>query len=203
LQAMPLQVYGTHDCIVAGLHVPAPSQTRPSVWAVAFTGQAGAAHEVPAAKTSQTPFPSQNPVCPQVAAPAFTHELVGSVPPLGTGAHVPAVAASAHDRQVPVQAVRQQTPCEQKVLLHSVPSAQVAPGALSPQVPFVHTAGGSQSALAEQAARQAEAPHRNGEHELAAGVTQAPAPSHVEAGVNVAVPARQLAAPQGVPCGNF
>lgn len=183
--------------------MPTPSHTRPSVWVVAFTGQSGAAHDVPAAKTSQTPLPSQNPVIPQVIAPAFLHELVGSVPPLGTGAHVPAVAASAHDRQVPVQSVRQQTLCEQKPLPHSVPSAQVAPGALRPQVPFVHTAGGAQSALAEQAARQAEAPHWKGAQELAPGVTQAPAPSQVEAGVNVAVPAGQLAAPQGVPCGYF
>jgi hypothetical protein len=185
------------------LQVPAPSHTRPSVWVVAFTGQFGAAHDVPAAKTSQAPLPSQNPVIPQLAAPAFMHELVGSVPPLATGAQVPAVAASAHDRQVPVQAVRQHTPCEQKPLPHSVPSAQVAPGALRPQVPFVQTAGGAQSAFAAQAARQAKAAHWNGAHELAAGVTQAPAPSQVEAGVNVAVPAGQLAAPQGVPCGYF
>jgi hypothetical protein len=185
------------------LQVPAPSHTRPSVWVVAFKGQAGAAQDVPAAKTSQRPLPSQNPVVPQLAAPAFTHEPVGSVPPLATGAHVPGVAASAHDRQVPVHAVRQHTPCEQKPLPHSVPSAQVAPGALRPQVPFVHTAGGSQSALAAQAARQAEAPHSKGEHELVPGVTQAPAPSQVEAGVNVAVPAGQLAAPQGVPCEYF
>jgi len=125
------------------------------------------------------------------------------VPPLGKGAQVPAVATSAHDRQVPVQAVRQHTPCEQKPLPHSVPSAQVAPGGLSPHEPFAHTAGGAQSASAAHAARQAAAPHRNGKHEPAAGVTQAPAPSQVEAGVKVAPPAGQLAAPQGVPCANF
>jgi hypothetical protein len=170
---------------------------------VAFAGHAGGAHGVPAPKTSQAPLPSQKPVVAQLAAPAFTHEFVGSVPPLATGAQVPAVATIAHDRQVPVQAVRQHTPCEQKPLAHSVRSAQVAPGGLSPHDPFVHVAGGSQSASAAQAARHAAAPHRNGKQELAAGVTQAPAPSQVEAGVKVAAPAGQLAAPQGVPCANF
>ena len=142
--------------MLAGLHVPAPSHARPSVCSVAFAGHEGGAHGVPAAKSSQAPLPSQNPVVAQVAAPAFAHALVGSAPPLGTGAQVPAVVVRAHERHVPVQAVRQQTPCAQKPLPHSTPSAHVAPGPLRPQDPALHTAGASQSASAAQLALQAE-----------------------------------------------
>jgi hypothetical protein len=165
----------------------------------------GGAHGVPAAKRSQAPLPSQKPVVPQLAAPELAHVFVGSAPPDGTGAQVPAVAGSAHDRHVPAQAVLQHTPCAHTPLPHSAPSAQAAPGDLRPHEPFVHTAGVSQSALAAQVALHAEAPQRNGKHELAAGVTHAPAPSHVDAGVYVAPDPEvgQLASPQGVPCANF
>ena len=47
-QVVPLQVYGAQDCIVADLHVPAPSQLRASVAVVVPVGQTGAAHCVPA-----------------------------------------------------------------------------------------------------------------------------------------------------------
>jgi hypothetical protein len=203
LQAEPLHRYGSHDCVLAGLQLPAPSHARPSVWTMAFAGQEGGAQGVPASKSAHVPLPSQNPVVPQVAAPAFMHLFVGSAPPAGTGAHVPGVAGSAHDRHVPVQAVRQQTLCAQNPLPHSVPSAHVAPGALSPQEPLVHTAGASQSASAAQLALHAWAPQRKGKHELAAGVTQAPEPSQVEPGVKVVVPAGQLGSPHGVPCANL
>jgi hypothetical protein len=98
--------------------------------------------------------------------------------------------------QVPVQALLQQTPWAQNPVVHSVPSAQTAPGGLRPQEPLLQTAGGAQSASAVQALLQTEEPQRNGKHELEAGVTQAPAPSQVEPGVKV-VP-RQLAPLQGV-----
>jgi hypothetical protein len=129
--------------------------------------------------------------------------FVGSVPPAGTGVQVPAVAARAHERQRPVQSVLQQTPCAQKPLAHSLPSAHVAPGDLRPHEPFVHIAGGPQSSSVVQLALHAEAPQRNGKHEVAPGVTQAPAPSHVEPGVKVVVVGGQLGSPQGVPCANF
>jgi hypothetical protein len=123
------------------------------------------------------------------------------VAPLGTGVQVPGDVASAHDRHVPVQAVLQQTPCAQKPLAHSVPSPQTEPGALSPQEPAVQTAGVWQSASAAQLALHASAPQRNGKHELAGGVTQAPAPSQVEPGVKVVL--GQLGSPHDVPCANF
>jgi hypothetical protein len=67
----------------------------------------------------------------------------------------------------------------------------------------LQTAGASQSASAAQLALHAEAPHRKGKHDVAMGVTQAPAPSQVEAGVNVVPPVGQLGSPHGVPCANF
>jgi hypothetical protein len=48
-QAVPLQLYGAHDCVVAGLHAPAPSQLRARVAVVAPAGQDADAHSVPAA----------------------------------------------------------------------------------------------------------------------------------------------------------
>jgi hypothetical protein len=185
--------------------VPAPSHVRPSVWVVAPAGQAGGAHDVPAPKSWQAPAPSQNPVVPQLAAPAFAHVPVGSAPPPGTGAHVPAVAASAHDRHVPVQAVLQHTPCAHVPDAHSAPSAHAAPGDLRPHEPFVHTAGATQSASAVHVALHAEPPQRKGKHEDAVGVTHVPAPSHVEPGVNVVpgIVVGQLASAHGTPCAYF
>ena len=43
-----LQVKGKQDWVVAGLHVPAPSQERTSVPSVEPAGQEDAAHWVPA-----------------------------------------------------------------------------------------------------------------------------------------------------------
>jgi sortase (surface protein transpeptidase) len=45
----------------------------------------------------------------------------------------------------------------------------------------------------------APVPHLNGTHELAGGVTHAPAPSQVDAGVSVTPLAGHVAAPHGVP----
>jgi len=59
--------------------------------------------------------------------------------------HVPAVPASAHDRQLPVQALMQQVPCSQKPLAQSPGAEQVAPlGFLAHEVPL-HTLGATQS----------------------------------------------------------
>lgn len=189
--------------MLAGLHVPAPSHVRPSVCVVPTAGHDGGAHDVPAGKRSQAPLPSQKPVVPQLAGPAFTHELVGSTPPAGTGVHVPAVTASAHDRHVPAHAVLQHAPCAQKPEPHSVFSAQAAPGALRPHSPPVQTAGASQSPSPAQVALQAAAPQVNGKHDVAAGVTQAPAPSHVAPGVKVVLDVGQLGPAHGVPWAYF
>jgi hypothetical protein len=124
---------------------------------------------------------------------------VGSAAPEATGAHVPSAEASAQDMQLPMQAVRQQTPCEQKPVAHSVPSPQVAPGDLRPHDPPAHTDGAWQSASALHVPLHAATPHLYGAHEVDVGFTQVPAPSQAEPGVNVVEPAGQEASAQGVP----
>jgi hypothetical protein len=77
-----------------------------------------------------------------------------------TGVQVPAApdSESAHDMQVPVQAVAQQTPCAQMPLLHSPPAAQMAPLGLGPHEPFVQKFPGAQSPSVTQVALQALVP---------------------------------------------
>jgi hypothetical protein len=64
-----LHTNGKQDWVVAGLHVPAPSQERTSVSTVEPAGQEAGAHWVPAAYSWQAPAPLQNPVVPQLPAP--------------------------------------------------------------------------------------------------------------------------------------
>ena len=92
-------------------------------------------------------------------------------------------------------------PIAQIPLLHSIPSPQVAPLGLRPHDPPLQTPGGAQSASAVQDDLHTAVPQRNGKHEVADGVTQVPAPSHVAPGVNVVVFAGQVAILHGVPCG--
>jgi hypothetical protein len=77
-----------------------------------------------------------------------------------------------HDRHAPVQAVRQQVPCSQKPLEHSVAPVQAVPLGFLPQLPPVQTLGATQSALVVQVTRQLP-------------LAQVPAPSQARAGVNV------------------
>jgi hypothetical protein len=56
--------------------------------------------------------------------------------------------------QFPLQAVRQQTPCAQNPLLHSVPAPQAAPRGLRPQLMAVQTLPVVQSAEVVHEARQ-------------------------------------------------
>jgi hypothetical protein len=63
---------------------------------------------------------------------------------------VPGAVVSAQDWQVPVQAVAQQTDCEQNLDVHSAPVTQACPGGLRPQEPLMQTAGEAQSELAVQ-----------------------------------------------------
>jgi hypothetical protein len=115
----------------------------------------------------------------------------------------PVEPASAHDWQTAVQEVWQQTPWLQKVLLHSLPPAQVRPSSLRPQSPLVQTAGVAQSASAVHDALQIAAPQRYGKQLLADGVTQVPLPSHDEMGVKVVVALGQVEPAQLVPFAYF
>jgi hypothetical protein len=96
-----------HELVVAALQAPPPSQVRAalSVEVVQLWG----AHCVPVAKKRQAPLPSQLPSKPQLVEAAAVHSFAGSWP-AGTAAQVPTVPVRAHDRQIPVHAVAQQTP---------------------------------------------------------------------------------------------
>jgi hypothetical protein len=148
-------------------------------------------------------LPSQKPVVPQLAAPCAMHCPVGSVPVGGIGVQAPRLPASAHDIHFEAQAVAQQAPCAQMLLVHSVAVAQTAPTGLSPQEPALQEAGETQSASAAQVDLHAAVPQRKGAHELDSGVTQLPAPSQLDAGVKVVPLAGQLAPAQEVPCMYF
>jgi hypothetical protein len=91
---------------------------------------------------------------PQLGAPASVHWFSGSWP-AGTVVQVPALPATAQERQRPVQAVPQQTFCWQKPEAHSDPAVHEAAGGLRPQLELVQTLPAVQSALLPQVMRQA------------------------------------------------
>jgi hypothetical protein len=116
--------------------------------------------------------------------------------------HVPRLPTIPHDMQAPSQVLAQQTRWAQTPLTHSGPASQAAPLGLRPHEPISHTAGAAQSmacVAVVHADLHVPAPHANGKHDVDAGVTHAPAPSHVDSGVSVVPFAGQLAAWQGVP----
>jgi hypothetical protein len=115
---------------------------------------------------------------------------------------VPTLLGTLHDRQVPVQSVPQQTPCSQKVELHSGPPPHAAPIGFLPQLPFWQLLGAMQSASVIQTVRQRPSvPQLKGVHDCPAVATQAPAPSHRNAEVNVE-PLHAISW-QTVPAGNL
>jgi hypothetical protein len=181
------------------LHVPLPSHERTCVRVDVLAGQEAGAQAVPAAYRRHAPLPSHAPSLPQVEAPWSTQRPRGSLLPSATLAQWPSDPDRTHDVHVPAQAVSQQTPCAQNVEWHSPSSAHVWPSSLRPHEPFEQTAGDAQSAPVVQAALQTAAPHSNGKHELAAGVTHAPWPSQVDPGVNVVVLAGQVEPAHAVP----
>ena len=63
--------------------------------------------------------------------------------------------ASAHDRQVPEQALAQQTPCSHRFELHSAGAAQAAPIGFLPQLPARQVFGLVHSVDVEHVVRQA------------------------------------------------
>ena len=78
----------------------------------------------------------------------------GSVPG-AIDAQVPIVPASAHERQMPTQAVAQHTPCSHRPELHSAAAAQLAPIGFFPQLPARQVFGVVHSADVEHMVRHA------------------------------------------------
>ena len=146
--------------------------------------QLAATHIVPAAYRRQPPAPSQVPSVPQLGAPLSVHWLSGSAP-TGTGVQVPAVPASAHERQVPVQLELQQTPCWHRPDAHSVPPAHVVPSGFFVHCPALQMLGAMQSASVEQVVRQVVPPELqlNAPHEIGVVVWHVPVPLQVRSGV--------------------
>jgi hypothetical protein len=151
LQTAAPHRYIPHDDVVVVWQVPVPLQVRAGVNVAPV--QLWGTQMVPLAYSRHAPPPSQVPSVPQVEAPLSAHWPSGSSP-AGTRTQVPAVPVIPHDRQLPVQAVRQQVPCSQKPLEHSVAPVQVAPLGRFPQLPPLQTLGATQSASAVQLARQ-------------------------------------------------
>jgi hypothetical protein len=161
--------------------VPAPSQVRAGVNVV--PEQVDATQVIPMACSRQPPLPSQVPSVPQLAAPMSAHWPSGSAP-AGTALQVPTVPASAHERQVPAQAVAQQTPSSQKPELHSAAAVQAMPIGFLPQLPLTQELGALQSALDVQVPRQAAlGPQTYGSQVLGVAARQLPLPLQTRAGV--------------------
>lgn len=138
---------------------------------------------------------------PQVEALLAAHWVVGlGAWPRGTGVQVPALLVSAHDMQVPVQAVLQQTPWAQKFDAQAEPTVQGAPGGSLPQLLLVQEFGDTQSVFEEQVVLQEVVPHSNGSHMTVVAARQVPAPSQVWACVSVD-PVHEAPAPHKVPAG--
>ena len=183
LQTLAPQTYVPHEEVVVVWHVPVPLQVRGGVYVE--PAQLSATQTVPLAYRRHAPPPSHVPSVPQVEDPLSAHWPSGSSP-AGTSTHVPAVAAMPQDRQLPVQAVRQQVPCSQKPLEHSAAAVHVAPLGRLPQLPPVQTLGATQSPSVAQVARQVPAvPHLYAPQLPAVDVPHAPAPSQLRAGVKV------------------
>jgi hypothetical protein len=122
---------------------------------VPFAGQVAAAQGVPCGYFWQAPA-SHMPFVRQVAPPWATQVPEGSGAPVATSAHWPIEVASAHERQVPVHPVAQQTPCAQKVEAHSLPTEQKAPTGFFPHELAVHALGATQSLSPRHEEKQRE-----------------------------------------------
>ena len=138
---------------------------------------------VPAAYRRQPPVPSQVPSVPQVDAPLSAHWFSGSAP-TAANVQVPAVPASAHDRQVPVQLELQQTPCWHRPEAHSVAPVHVVPSGFFVHWPALQMLGAMQSALVAQVVRQVPlGPQLYAPHEIGVATWQVPVPLQVRSGV--------------------
>ena len=110
---------------------------------------------------------------------------------------VPTVPVSAHDWQVPPQAVMQQTPCAQLPDRHSPPAPQVTPMSFLAQLPPMQVNGETQSAFTVQVVLQAPVPQAYGSHIDEVAAWQVPVPLHDR--VDISVDPVQLAPAHWMP----
>lgn len=137
------------------------------------------AQTVPGRYLRQPPAPSHLPSVPHDGAPWSEQLLRVSLLPSAMGVHLPSDEGSAQLRQPPVQASAQQTPSTQLPDWHSVPTLQIWPFCLGPQVPFTQAIPATQSESLLQLELQAPFTQRKGGQFATPGSRQLPAPSQV------------------------
>jgi hypothetical protein len=130
-------------------------------------------------------LPLQNPSVLQLGAPRSLQWLCGSWLS-GTLVHVPALPASAHDWQAPVQALPQHTPCAQNPDTHSAAAAQALPVVFFTQLVPMHVKGAVQSAVVAHDVLHTPVPQVYGSHIDVAAAWQTPVPLHDRDDVSVA-----------------
>jgi hypothetical protein len=171
--------YGSHSVLVTDLHTPAPSHVRCGV--CVDPTQVGAAHWVVLGQKRQAPLPLQVPSVPQVVDTVVAHCVAGvGAAPIGTLLHAPTLPVSAHDLHVPVQALLQQTPWAQNVLMHSTPAVHEAPLGFLPHDTLMHELGARHCALVVQALKHLVPLQTYGLHGTESGAVHAPVALQVE-----------------------
>jgi hypothetical protein len=183
LHVVAPQAYGVHGVVVPVWQVPDPLQVRAEV--AVLPVQLAIAHWVPLAYSRQPPEPLQKPSVMQLAAPASVHWFSGSWP-AGTFVQVPMVLLSAHDWQLPAQAVAQQTPCAHWLLAHSAPVVHAVPLVFLVHTPPMQTLGVLQSASTVQVVLHAPVLQAKGSQLVVVAAWQVPVPLQLRADVSVA-----------------
>jgi hypothetical protein len=191
---LPSHRKGSQRAVLTVAQCPMPSQVRGGVLTALPAGHEPATHWVPMEKRWQAPAPSQVPSVPQPRTGVVGQRFIRSGCPSGIFEQVPSVApGSAHDLQVPPQALPQQTPCSQKPEAHSGAVVQLTPMPLSTQALPLHVAGDTHSlgvAVGEQLVLHAPLgmllshTNRPGQGEVVE-VRQVPAPSQVRGKVSI------------------
>lgn len=158
---------------------------------------------MPVAYRRQAIAPSHRLSVPQLAAPMSVHMLRGSVAPLATGEHRPAIPGSAQLRQAPVHAVLQQIPAPAATLrtqcrfMQSASAVHAWPSTLGPHRPATHAMPSAQSALVAHFELHAMSAQRYVPHARNSEASHVPSPSHARA-VFIAVTPEQTEGPQGL-----
>jgi len=159
---------------VGGVSQPPAPHTPSGVQRLAAGSQPPGLQTVPVGYFWQAPAPSQWPLVPQAAGPWSAQPPPRSAVPAGTGVHCPGVPGKAHERQLPVQAVSQQTPSAQKPDWHWSAVLQGWPGPRRPQLPFKQACGDAQSAYEAHSSRQAPSAQIDGEQLMGVPGAQVP-----------------------------
>ena len=107
----------------------------------------------------------------------------GSALPVGTFEQVPSAPVSEHERQAPVHASSQHTPCAQFVDEHSLPAEQDAPRPLRPHELPTQVLGWRQFVSAVQALKHVEPLHAKGLHGSESPATHWPVALHDDGGL--------------------